>query len=113
MDRWKLKELKQMELGGNKNAQIYFEKNGMYTDNKPNHKAVQLTKYKADLLKRVEHEIGSVQHQGSAVFVPPQADAKNTFKAASNIDFENPQLIVSKSISLEETKGQAPLPLKA
>ena len=30
MDRWKPKELKCMELGGNKNAAIYFEKNGMY-----------------------------------------------------------------------------------
>ena len=39
MDRWKLKELKQMELGGNKNAMMYFEKNGMIVDNKPNHKA--------------------------------------------------------------------------
>lgn len=46
MDRWKPKEIKQMELGGNKNAQIYFEKNGMYVDGKPNHKATQLTKYK-------------------------------------------------------------------
>ena len=39
MDRWKLKELKQMELGGNKNAQSFFEKNGMFADGKPNHKA--------------------------------------------------------------------------
>jgi hypothetical protein len=39
MDRWKAKELKCMELGGNKNAAIYFEKNGMYSDGKPNHKA--------------------------------------------------------------------------
>jgi len=30
MDRWKHKELKCMELGGNKNASVYFEKNGMY-----------------------------------------------------------------------------------
>jgi hypothetical protein len=28
-----------MELGGNKNAQVYYEKNGMYQDGKPNHKA--------------------------------------------------------------------------
>jgi hypothetical protein len=60
MDRWKLKELKQMELGGNKNAGLYFEKNGMMTDGKPNHKDAKLTKYKTDLLKRVELEIGSI-----------------------------------------------------
>ena len=29
MDRWKAKELKSMELGGNKLAQAYYEKNGM------------------------------------------------------------------------------------
>jgi len=29
MDNWKPKELKQMELGGNKNAREYFEKHGM------------------------------------------------------------------------------------
>ena len=39
MDRWKPKEVKQMELGGNKNAVIFFEKNGMFVDGKPNHKA--------------------------------------------------------------------------
>jgi hypothetical protein len=30
MDRWKVKEIKQMEFGGNKAAQAYYEKNGMY-----------------------------------------------------------------------------------
>ena len=58
-----------MELGGNKNAQLYFEKNGMYVDGKPNHKAPQLAKYKQDLLKKVEIALGSqIQHQDSAVF---------------------------------------------
>ena len=27
MDRWKAKELKQMEFGGNKSAKTYYEKN--------------------------------------------------------------------------------------
>jgi hypothetical protein len=35
-----------MELGGNKNALQYYEKNGMIQDGKPNHKAPQLAKYK-------------------------------------------------------------------
>lgn len=47
-----------MQFGGNKNAQVYFEKNGMYVDGKPNHKAPQLAKYKQDLLKKVEISIG-------------------------------------------------------
>ena len=29
LDRWKAKELKQMELGGNKAARVFYEKNGM------------------------------------------------------------------------------------
>jgi len=43
-----------MELGGNKNAMAYYEKNGMVQDGTPNHKAPQLAKYKQDLLRRVE-----------------------------------------------------------
>jgi hypothetical protein len=47
MDRWKAKELKSMELGGNKLASTYFEKNSMFqADGTPNHKAPQLSKYK-------------------------------------------------------------------
>lgn len=48
-----------MELGGNKNAEIYYQKNQMYQDGRPNHKAPQLAKYKQDLLKKVEIELGS------------------------------------------------------
>lgn len=54
MDRWKKKEIKQMELGGNKNAQVYYEKNGMIVEGKPNHKAPALAKYKQDLSRKAE-----------------------------------------------------------
>jgi hypothetical protein len=54
MDRWKKKEIKCMELGGNKNASIYYEKNGMIVDGKPNHKAAALTKYKQDLSRKAD-----------------------------------------------------------
>jgi hypothetical protein len=47
-----------MELGGNKNAAVYFEKNGMFMDGKPNHKAPQLSKYKQDLAKKAEQALG-------------------------------------------------------
>ena len=39
MDRWKRKELKQMELGGNKNALEYYEENQMFKDGKVDHEA--------------------------------------------------------------------------
>ena len=85
MDRWKPKEVKQMELGGNKNAQVFFEKNGMYgSDSKPNYKAPQLAKYKHDLLKKVEIALGSqIQHQGSAVFSSATLPAEHTSLPAS------------------------------
>ena len=47
-----------MELGGNKNAMIYYEKNGMIVDGKPNHKAAALTKYKQDLSRKAEQALG-------------------------------------------------------
>ena len=38
MDRWKAKELKSMELGGNKLALQYYERNSMMkADGTPNH----------------------------------------------------------------------------
>ena len=39
MDKWKRAELKRMELGGNKNAQEYYEQHNMYVDGKPDHQA--------------------------------------------------------------------------
>ncbi len=57
MDKWKPLELKQMELGGNKNAMFYYEKQGMIEDGKPNHKAPQLAKYKMELKRRAQEEL--------------------------------------------------------
>jgi len=39
MDRWKRLELKNMELGGNKNARAYYEQHGMIKDGKPDHES--------------------------------------------------------------------------
>ena len=41
MDRWKRKELKQMELGGNRNAQLFYDEHQMFKDGKPDHEAPQ------------------------------------------------------------------------
>ena len=55
MDRWKAKELKCMELGGNKLAAQYYERNSMtLPDGTPNHKSPALSKYKLDLGKKAE-----------------------------------------------------------
>lgn len=49
MDRWKRKELKQMELGGNGNAHVFYEENGMFKDGKPDHEAPMHSRQKMDL----------------------------------------------------------------
>ena len=55
MDRWKHKEIKCMELGGNKLAHLYFDKQGMIgADGRPDHRAPQLTKYRQELSKKAE-----------------------------------------------------------
>lgn len=55
MDKWKPHELKKMELGGNKNAAIFYEQNGMINERgEPNHLAPPLAKYKQELNKKVE-----------------------------------------------------------
>jgi hypothetical protein len=46
MDRWKMKELKNMELGGNKHANEFYENHDMIIDGKPNHRAPALASYK-------------------------------------------------------------------
>lgn len=74
MDRWKNKELKCMELGGNKVAASYFEKNNMMkADGTPNHQAPALAKHKMDLTKRAEAAVlGSyIQHVIAAVNEKP------------------------------------------
>lgn len=59
-----------MELGGNKNAMVYYEKNGMVQDGTPNHKAPQLTKYKQDLLRKVEQELAINNQSRQTTTVP-------------------------------------------
>ena len=54
MDRWKTKELKQMELGGNKNARAFYEENGMFTDGKPDHEHALHSRYKMELAAKAE-----------------------------------------------------------
>jgi len=54
MDRWKAKELKQMELGGNANAKAFYEENFMFKDGKPDHEAPLHSRYKLELAAKAE-----------------------------------------------------------
>lgn len=58
MDWWKTKELKVMELGGNKRAGEYYKKHGMVKDGTPHHEHAALSAYKANLLNEALKEIG-------------------------------------------------------
>lgn len=57
MDRWKRGELKRMELGGNGNAKIFYEENGMIKDGKPDHEAPLHSKYKMELAAKAEASV--------------------------------------------------------
>lgn len=57
MDKWKRKDLKQLEFGGNKKAREFYDKNGTYENGKPNHKAPEVNKWRADLAKEAEKSL--------------------------------------------------------
>jgi hypothetical protein len=54
MDRWKVKELLSMELGGNKSAAEYYREHDMMRDGKPDHEAAPHARYKLDLASKVD-----------------------------------------------------------
>ena len=57
MDKWKLKEIKHMELGGNKRVRQYFEENGMSKDGGNDHEAAPHARWKMELAAEGEKEI--------------------------------------------------------
>ncbi len=98
MDRWKAKELKSMELGGNKLAAAYYEKNGMMqADGTFNHKAPQLSKYKQDLAKKAEMEIlANANIQVSNTF----QQTESSKPISKPLDPSNPGTVVKQMSSL-------------
>ena len=57
MDKWKLKELKAMELGGNIRAREYYDQQGMFKDGKPDHESAPHARYKMELAAQCEKAI--------------------------------------------------------
>merc|ERR1712087_674192 len=57
MDRWKRKELENMEIGGNKNAKLYYETNNMIKEGKPDHESAPRARYKQELAAKSEAAI--------------------------------------------------------
>ena len=61
MDRWRARELKQLELGGNRAAKAYYEKNGMLPPGQPpDHKNAALAGYKNELKLKAEKVLESM-----------------------------------------------------
>lgn len=82
MDRWKAHELKQMELGGNKLAKAFYEKNGMLPQGgTPDHKNPALARYKNDLKIRAAKAIGAEPAAPQPVPQQMPKDVNNLFGA--------------------------------
>jgi len=81
MDRWKRKELKQMELGGNKNAAIFYEENMMFKEGRPDHEASQHSRYKMELAAKAEAAIKE-ELQAEAATMPASAAAASASTAS-------------------------------
>ena len=60
MDKWKEKELKRMELGGNKRAMEYYEQNAMMKDGRPDHEASAHSRYKMELAAEADAALGKL-----------------------------------------------------
>lgn len=72
MDKWKAKEVKIMELGGNKKAHAFYTKNNMFNDGRPNHENPALSKYKMALSKQAMEALGGDTNAQK----PPLNDSK-------------------------------------
>jgi hypothetical protein len=109
MDKWKAKEIKMMQFGGNKKAHTFYTKNNMFTDGRPNHENPALSKYKMALVKLAMEALGEEtksqkpplnDHKVSELLVKEEKK-ENTF-------FENPSKpppLASKIINDPQTSS--------
>jgi hypothetical protein len=85
MDRWKRKELKQMELGGNAKAKEFYRKNGMIKDGEPpDHKNPALTKYKLEIKNSAARELGLEETKEEVP--PPKVEEQKPVSNQTKID---------------------------
>jgi len=76
MDRWKQKELKAMELGGNKLARDFYQQNGMLSAQQPDHKNPALQRYKNDLKLKANQALGIAAPVAAPVQEAPKEPVK-------------------------------------
>lgn len=86
-----------MELGGNKNAQEYYEQFGMIKDGKPDHEAAPHAKYKMELSQKAEAALKSM--------MPSQQPAQQVSKPAE-VQLTQPMLSNTFDLQISETKKE-------
>eukprot|EP00344_Euplotes_crassus_P011276 CAMPEP_0196997686 /NCGR_PEP_ID=MMETSP1380-20130617/3231_1 /TAXON_ID=5936 /ORGANISM="Euplotes crassus, Strain CT5" /LENGTH=301 /DNA_ID=CAMNT_0042413993 /DNA_START=226 /DNA_END=1131 /DNA_ORIENTATION=+ len=80
MDVWKAKEVRVMELGGNKKAHTFYAKNNMFIDGRPDHENPALAKYKMGLAKQALADIGAASSTEKAAPAPTFAPVETLEK---------------------------------
>lgn len=107
-----MRELKQMEFGGNKAAKAFYEKNGMLTTGQPpDHKNPALTRYKNELKMKAEaacKELG-IAVGGAATTASSQPEAKSTIIITKK---DGPPAVPEKKETAAEVKAPVEQPAK-
>ena len=105
MDKWKLKELKALELGGNKNAKAYYDAQGMFKEGRPDHEAAPHARYKMELGAEVEKAISADHAKYQAIIGVAPAKTAPTVAACVDNPFAlagaAPQVIAVASQQVE------------
>ena len=78
LDKWNRKQLKQMELGGNKAAKAYFEKHDLIQAGLHSYSLPLAIKYRTELAKKAESAL-----QGTVLTPPTAPTATDTAESAS------------------------------
>jgi hypothetical protein len=87
-DKWTIKQLKQMELGGNLNAIKYFEANKLFTNGQHDFTLPLAAKYRQELSKLAESSVPSKK-----IIVPDEARPTTDTKNAVETTLSKPEKV--------------------
>lgn len=111
MDVWKAKEVRIMELGGNKKAHAFYSKNNMFIDGRPDHENPALAKYKMGLAKQALVDLGAGEKAPKAAPVPvvPSAPIEITQKEEEKADtfFEEAEKPAAAATRISNTQDSS------
>jgi len=111
LDTWKLNQLRNMKLGGNNNARIFFNKHGgidKYSDMKEKYQSETAKLYKEHLNKLVEEDIKKYPDQ---IVIEDNKQEDSQEDISSSLESSN--VSTPKSLSSSSLNSTpAPIPLK-